>query len=435
MPMADKGMPTTSTHYRAVVRWWQHTGEPLALGSLLLVAAGVPLLVLAELLPLQTAFRVLLALAWLAGVLLLPRLSRLLRHEQRRIVVLVLIIAGTLAGVLAAGAGGSERAGAAHSVLPAAPQHMQQVPLAQDQGVTGLTFAAAPRISREMFAQLLQQGTGGGGTSPAAPEADELYDIIVGYGLDPAVALAFFAQESQFCTTGICASHDMHSWGGNRAAHDPDREAGIVQARSGPFVSYNSWEDGLRDWCELILNRYIGQGLDTVEKAVPVYAPAFDGNDPDAYTNAIRRRVAVWQGQDPGQFVDPSVHSYASLETGLLTETFMASGLEYNPQWAFHRYMLQEAQAGRPLGSPLDDSRVITVNGQRYAIQTFALDTLYTPLADVESETNWSDVRRLSDLLAPSGASGTPTPAPPPPTATPVPTPTEIPVPGVHTLR
>jgi hypothetical protein len=405
---------------------------------MIIVALTVPLLVLLGVLAPAHGARALLVLAWLAGILLLlPRLPRLLRLEQRR----TLALAGVGVMALALGLLVLPRFAAQVPISLASSRDDAPLagwtlaPLDQSQAQEGvfLTFKSQPRISREMFAQLLQQGTGGGGTSPAAPYADELYNIITGYDLDPAVALAFFAQESQFCTTGICASQNMHNWGGNRAAYDSSRAVGTVQARSGPFVSYASWQDGLRDWCDLIVNRYIGQGLDTVEKAVPVYAPAFDGNDPDAYIASVRRRIAIWRGQDPGPLPDTVVHTYANLEDGLLTETFIASGLEYNPGWAFHNYMVSEAQAGRPLGAPLDESRVITIGGDQYAIQTFALDTLYTPLADDPNNTNWSDVRRLSELLR---SQGVPPPTPAPiPTATPIPTPTEVPVPPVHTFR
>jgi hypothetical protein len=80
-------------------------------------------------------------------------------------------------------------------------------------------------------------------------------------------------------------------------------------------------------------------------------------------------------------------------------ESFEATGQEYFAEWAFHKYVVEEARAGRPVGSPLDESRTIIANGRRYAVQTFTLDTLYTPLADIESETDWSDVRRLSELI------------------------------------
>jgi hypothetical protein len=422
-----------ASSYRQAWEWWQQRGEPLALSGLVLLACTVPLLVLLGLVPLWEGLRGMLALAWLAGMLLLPRLPRLLHQEHRRVAVLAVVGIGALAAAFALGSVQHTQAETAH--IPTQASVGAQIGLQQQTQVgPSLSFKSRPRISREMFAQLLQQGTGGGGTSPAAPHADELYNIIVGYDLDPAIALAIFAQESQFCTTGICASNDMHNWGGNRRAHDPSRATGTVQSLYGPFVSYASWQDGLRDWCELIVNFYIrDRGLDTIEKAIPVYAPASDGNDPNAYIANIHRRISTWRMQDPGTLADYATHNYNVLEEGLLTETFLATGLEYNPSWAFHSYMLSEAQAGRPLGSPMDESRVITVGSEQYAIQAFALDTLYTPLAPDPNQTNWSDVRRLSDLLR---AQGVPAPTRAPmPTATPVPTPTEIPVPPVFTPR
>jgi hypothetical protein len=424
-----------------MLAWWRQSGEPLFLSAMFFAAITLPFAAAAGLLSLRQIWQVALALVWLSGVLMLPRLIGFLRHGYRRSVALALIGGGSLLAVLALQPGDVSRAGRGWQMPPerAASVVLLQQDQAQDAG--SLTFKAPPRISREMFAQLLQQGTGGGGTSPAAPEADRLYDILLDYELDPAVALAFFAQESQFCTTGICASHDMHSWGGQRAAHKPERGTEIVQARSGPFVSFASWEEGLRDWCELILDNYVGRGLDTVARAVPVYAPAFDGNNPDAYIDSIQRRVAIWRGQDPGVITDQAKHTYNSLEHGLLTETFMANNLDYNPTWAFHNYMVDEARAGRPLGSPMGESRHITVGGQRYVIQPFALDTLYTPLADVESDTNWGDVRRLSDLMRAPGTPAAPPAVPaasPPATATTVPTPTTTPTPeppGSYTIR
>jgi hypothetical protein len=253
----------------------------------------------------------------------------------------------------------------------------------------GLTFRAAPRINRDTFVALLQRGN-----SPAAGVGAELYDIVVGYGIDPAVALAFFRHESSYCTAGRCARNDLKNWGMQRRPIRAERSAGLVDG----FVRYNTWQDSVRDWCELILGRYVGRGLDTVEKAVPVYAPQSDGNVPESYINVIRRTVASWSGQRLTPLVTMPTYSEA-LDIALVSETFSAAELTYRPTWAFHTYMLDQARAGKPLGAPLAESRIIDVGGQRYAVQVFALDTLYTPLAPVESETNWGDVRRLSDLM------------------------------------
>lgn len=355
-------------------RWWREHGEPRALTALAIVALSLPPLVLLELLTARQAGRLAIALAWAAGCLLLLRLPALLRGEGRRLGLLAALVA--LGVALAAGA--------------------SQIPAASAQSA-GLSFRAQPRISQASFSRILAAAG-----SPAAPYGDELYSIIGSYGLDPAVALAFFQHESQYCTTGRCARGELRNWGMLRRHIKAQRNAGI----SDGFARYASWQDGVRDWCELMLG-YINRGMDTVEKAVPVYAPQSDGNVPTAYIGAIRRQVAAWAGQSVG---DLSLRAYAGpLDQALVAETFLTASVEFHPTWAFHSFLMREAHAGRPLGVPIDESRIIDVGGQRFAVQVFALDTLYTPLAAVEAETNWGDVRRLSALLRQGPA---PTPAP-----------------------
>ncbi|HMQ35904.1 MAG TPA: hypothetical protein PKD53_34685, partial [Chloroflexaceae bacterium] len=329
-------------------RWWRERGEPRALTALALIAASLPPLVLLDLLAPDAARRAAVALAWAAGCLLLLRLPALLRGEGRRLGLLAALVAigfGVAAGSLSPGGAAAQSA--------------------------GLSFRAAPRISQASFSRILAAAG-----SPAAPHGDELYSIIVGYGLDPAVALAFFQHESQYCTTGRCARSDLKNWGMLRRHIKAHRNAGSTDG----FARYATWQDGARDWCELILG-YIGRGMDTVEKAVPVYAPTSDGNVPTAYIGAIRRLVAAWAGQPAG---DLSLRSYdLPLDQALVAETFVAAEVEFHPTWAFHNYVLAEAHAGRPLGAPVDESRIISVGGRRYAVQVFALDTLFTPIAAV----------------------------------------------------
>jgi hypothetical protein len=343
--------------------WWRERGEPWALTLLVLLALSLAPLLLLELISPKQAARAATLLAWAAGCLLLLRLPALLGSEARRIAALAALCAGAVA--LAA--------------WTAAPRSAE--------AQSGLTFQASPRISKGSFTRIL---TGAG--SPAAAQGDELYDVIVSYGLDPAVALAFFQHESQYCTTGRCARAELRNWGMLRRAIRAGRGAGSGEG----FVRYVSWEAGVRDWCELMLG-YISRGMDTVEEAIPVYAPQSDGNVPNAYIGAIRRQVAAWSGR-AGE--DPTLRAYdGTIDQALITETFLASDQEFHPTWAFHTYMLNEARAGRPLGAPLDESRIVAVGGQRYAVQVFALDTLYTPIAAQEADTNWGDVRRLSKLL------------------------------------
>lgn len=346
--------------------WWNEYGEPWALtGCVMVTVSLVPLWALGVLAA-EQAQRGAIVCAWAAALLLLLRLPPLLRRPSRRL--------GLLSLLLLVGLGGT--------ALAAMPP-----PVAAQ--TAGLTFKSAPRINRASFSQILANGR-----SPAAPYGDELYDIIVGYGLDPAVALAFFQHESQFCTTGACARGGLLNWGMLRRHIRAERNAGSGEG----FARYATWQDSVRDWCELMLG-YINRGMDTVEKAIPVYAPRSDGNVPTAYINAVRRQVAAWSGRAVSS-TEPTLRAYDDpLDLALLRETFVTAEVEYRPEWAFHQFVVSEAAKGRALGIPVDDSRIIMVGGQRFAVQVFALDTLYTPINADAQTTNWSDVRRLSDLL------------------------------------
>jgi hypothetical protein len=380
--------------------WWWQVGERQALVVLALAAFCCLLAVVGEVLAPATGRQM---LGWLLGavaVVAAPRMYRWLNLERVRVLTLALI-GSLLCGSL---------------VL------LQPTPLASQ---SALTFVAPPRISKATFGAVMRRGTGGG-PSPAAPLADELYDIFVSYGIDPGVALAFFAHESQLCTVGVCADYNTRNWGAQRRAVKPARVVGVVPGRTGTFVRFGSWQDGARDWSELILGRYVNRGLDTVDKAVPVYAPAGDGgNVPVSYIRAIYRYLGSWQGRQPGVVIEEkpqqSVYEVA-LDEALVIETFLASEIEYHPEWAFHQFMVKAAKEGRALGAPMSDSRTITVNGKQYAIQVFAYDTLFTPLAEDPNQTNWNDVRRLSELLQQGGSL-----QPAGPTNTPAPTATNIP--------
>jgi Mannosyl-glycoprotein endo-beta-N-acetylglucosaminidase. len=371
--------------------WWRQTGEPFMITLIVACASSLPVAASLELIAWQVALRGFILIGWLAGLLLLPRLLKLFYNERTRLPALAALVLLAF-GFSLIGGRASETFAETNSIDS---QSAAMIELMQNQ--ESYTFVAAPRISKSLFVRLLQTGNGGG-PSPAAPYGEELYDIIVSYGIDPAVALAFFAHESQMGTTGVTRSQDLRNWGGQRAAYNKERHVGQVMVNGKPFVRFESWHDGVRDWCELILNRYVKRGLDTVAKAVPVYAPSSDNNVPEAYINTIHRTIAAWQGRTPPPAVSLP-HVYSDLTTALLTETFLAAGVSYHPDWAFHKYAEEEAKAGRPLGSPLSESRRITVGNDQYVVQAFALDTLYTPLAPVESQTNWSDVRRLSAMF------------------------------------
>lgn len=150
-----------------------------------------------------------------------------------------------------------------------------------------LTFLSPPRISPAVFNRILTEAD-----SPAAPADPSLYAIPERYGIDPAVALAFFEHESKYGKVGVCKEFDTKNWGNVRTPYDPTLSTGSTPH---PFAKYATWQDGLEDWCKRILYRYIGLWqLDTVRKALPKYAPGSDGNAPQRYADAVIANVRKW---------------------------------------------------------------------------------------------------------------------------------------------
>lgn len=162
---------------------------------------------------------------------------------------------------------------------------MRTAPQPADVSVLG-----PPRISPAVFAEVLAKAG-----SPAAAEnaGDALYQIPIGHGLDPAVALAFFQHESTYGTAGLART--TKSWGNQRRSPSGRGVVRVIPDR-GPFAHFERWADGLHDWCVLIKGPvYLGAGRDLVGEIVPVYAPSSDGNRPAAYVRAVLTAVHAWE--------------------------------------------------------------------------------------------------------------------------------------------
>jgi len=142
------------------------------------------------------------------------------------------------------------------------------------------TFVAAPRISKDTFRQVLSDHS-----SPVASAARECYNICVQFQIDPAVALAFFQQDSNFGTEG--ETIDGHStlenknWG-NRFG---DR-SGV-----GGMQKFDRWRDGLEFWCQHYYDEHAWDGRLTVRDVVSRYT---SGNA-ETYTSAVHAAIAGWQ--------------------------------------------------------------------------------------------------------------------------------------------
>lgn len=131
--------------------------------------------------------------------------------------------------------------------------------------------------------------------SPARGTGQLFYDLGIKYGIDPAIALAFFVHES--------GAGSNPAWAGRKPDGSTTHNIGNIICTPGwrcygRFRDYDSWAEGIEDWYKLISREYIqGWQRATVEEIIPKYAPAADNNDEHAYIQAIRDMVARWRGQ------------------------------------------------------------------------------------------------------------------------------------------
>lgn len=124
--------------------------------------------------------------------------------------------------------------------------------------------------------------------SPAAGTGQALYDLGVQYHLDPAVALAFFEEESHFGTLG--EARLSRSLGNLRCLPQ-------VTCQDG-YAWFASWQAGYRAWYVLIATVYVAQWhLSTVDQIIPVYAPSSE-NDVAAYIAAVKTHLDRWHQEE-----------------------------------------------------------------------------------------------------------------------------------------
>ena len=154
------------------------------------------------------------------------------------------------------------------------------------------SFVGKPTLTANFINQVLASYG-----SPAARLGQQMYDLGVKYGIDPAYALAFFMHESLFGTTG--EARKTLALGNERCLSD---RPCIDQDRGG-YAQMLSWQDGFDHWYRLILNGYVygsvtipiaGHPCLTIGQTIPVYAPSSDGNDEVAYIAALEHELRTW---------------------------------------------------------------------------------------------------------------------------------------------
>jgi len=155
------------------------------------------------------------------------------------------------------------------------------VPVPPSQSGDPFDVRSAPSVDVPTIERILRSYG-----SPAVDAAEAMYTLGVQYGIDPAFCLAFFIHESTAGTAGVARV---------------TKSVGNIRTTPGyrdyqGYRHYDSWEQGIDDWYQLISDLYIGEwGLTTVDAIVPVYAPSSDGNNPTGYIATVKKLVDGWR--------------------------------------------------------------------------------------------------------------------------------------------
>lgn len=217
--------------------------------------------------------------------------------------LLMLMLAGSLAGRAAGGRYSPYRPAGIFAVISAITENVQAAaaPAVEAAPAPGPAVAAPPNgdrpavapptadhavmappsISAARIDEVLASFS-----SPAAGQGAAFYDLGVQYGIDPAYALAFFIHESAAGTKGVARFTNSI---GNIRTTDGYRDYEGYRA-------YDTWAAGIEDWYKLIKELYVeGWGKRTVAQIIPTYAPSADRNDPPSYIANVTGLVDSWQ--------------------------------------------------------------------------------------------------------------------------------------------
>lgn len=119
-----------------------------------------------------------------------------------------------------------------------------------------------PRITATRFKQLLSSKS-----SPAVPESDQVYQILLNEGVDPSFALAQFRVESQYGTAGYAKI--THSWG--NMLYDSNLTI-LANGKYSPgngytYATYSNYKFAITDYCRYIHWYKDQYGFDTIYEA------------------------------------------------------------------------------------------------------------------------------------------------------------------------
>jgi hypothetical protein len=163
-----------------------------------------------------------------------------------------------------------------------------------------------PEYKPEVVERILQSYTSSmfPAGSPALKEGGQIWiDIPKYYRIDARFPLAFFIHES---SAGTNPNWDGITMAPQEEKVNTSRDMGNISCTSnwvgkcfGRWRAYNTWSEGIEDWCKLMWayakGEVGGRGpLTTIEQIIPIYAPSSENNVP-GYISAVDALVTKFK--------------------------------------------------------------------------------------------------------------------------------------------
>jgi len=133
--------------------------------------------------------------------------------------------------------------------------------------------------------------------TPIAGRGKLIFQMAQKYNVDPAFALGFWRQESEFCSRGL--GRKNNNPGNIKVVKISRDKKGNVKKRI-EFGKFESIEQGIEAWFKLIArdkNYYRGERY-TLEEIVRVYAPRADKNNPETYIANVMEAVKKYKAME-----------------------------------------------------------------------------------------------------------------------------------------
>lgn len=183
---------------------------------------------------------------------------------------------------------------------------------------------AAPRITFDRFKKLLAAKN-----SPATPQAQEIWDVLIAEEVDPSFALAQFRVESQYGTSGF--AKETGSWG--NMLYDPNLTllsgptiTKTVGAHKYKYATYDNYRDAVTDYARYLAWYRDEHGLETIYEATGRWLGLNRTGDSGhlSYVNAIISDMVAYENPE-GEFYEVGdkmiyIDGFVDRATGKITK-------------------------------------------------------------------------------------------------------------------